>query len=305
MRIAIAGGTGFIGRALIPPLISQGNRIVLITRSPGRKIEGIDPSAVEQWSWEQILDSPDVMGRIDAVVNLAGASLNQNWTRQAKQQIINSRLTTVQQTAEWIRRMSHKPEVVVQSSAVGIYGTSTKQTFDEHSETSPVDFLSEVTTRWENAADEIAHEGVRLVKLRTGVVLGNSGGAFPLMKLPFLLGAGGPVGSGKQWLSWIHLEDMVRLIDFSIKNPDLSGPVNAVSPSPVTNDSFGRAVAKQYHRPYWLPLPAFLLKAALRERSTLLLDGQKVLPVKALEAGFTFRFPELAEALADIKERGI
>ncbi|GGA37394.1 TIGR01777 family oxidoreductase [Paenibacillus physcomitrellae] len=304
MRIAIAGGTGFIGRALIPLLLSQGNRIVLITRSPGRKIEGIDPSVIEQWSWEQILDSPNAMGRIDAIVNLAGASLNQNWTRETKQQIIDSRLTTVQQTAEWIRRMSYKPEVVVQSSAVGIYGTSTEQTFDEHSKTSPVDFLSEVTTRWENAADEIANEGVRLVKLRTGVVLGNSGGAFPLMKLPFLLGAGGPVGSGKQWLSWIHLEDMVRLIDFSITNPNLSGPVNAVSPSPVTNDSFGRTVAKHYHRPYWLPLPAFLLKAALRERSTLLLDGQKVLPVKALEAGFTFHYPELAEALADMKQRG-
>ncbi|WP_138494179.1 TIGR01777 family oxidoreductase [Paenibacillus pinistramenti] len=300
MRIAVAGGTGFIGRALVNRLSRQGHEVLIITRSPEGGME--DPK-IRLLGWQEALGNPDALGPLDAIVNLAGASLNQPWTQKAKQQILESRLITVQQVAELVRGLTHKPEVVVQSSAVGIYGTSTDQTFDESSEPAGDDFLSRVTINWEQAAEDIDRQGIRLVKLRTGVVLGNSGGAFPLMKLPFMFGAGGAVGSGKQWLSWIHLEDLVRLIAFSITNDGLSGPVNAVAPSPVTNKSFGHTIARQYHRPYWLPLPGFLLKAALGERSTLLLDGQKVLPNKALAAGFTFIYPELDDALANLKQR--
>lgn len=298
MRIAIAGGTGFIGQALIERLSRQGAEIIIISRSSGGTNDAHSPQKV---SWEQALSHPDSLGQLDAIVNLAGASLNQRWTKAAKQAIIDSRITTVRHITQLIKGMSHKPKVVVQSSAVGIYGTSTDQTFDEASHVEKSDFLSHVTLAWEEAAEAIAQEGVRLVKLRTGVVLGNQGGAFPLMKLPFLLGVGGTVGSGKQWLSWIHIDDMVRLIEFSIEHPDLSGPVNAVAPSPVTNQTFGHAIARQYHRPYWFPLPKFLLQIGLGERSTLLLDGQKVLPGKAIEAGFNFLYPELDAALANLR----
>jgi uncharacterized protein (TIGR01777 family) len=213
---------------------------------------------------------------------------------------MESRIETVTAAAKLVNALQQGPAVVIQASAVAIYGTSQKDTFDESSSARVMDFPSEVVKVWEMTADEGYHN-VRLVKLRTGVVLGNDSGAFPKMKLPYSLGVGGKIGSGKQWLSWIHLTDIVRLIDFCVQNPAVEGPVNATAPNPVTNEQFGRMIGKVYHRPHWFPLPGFLLKAAAGELSEILLEGQRVLPAKAVNHGFTFTYPTLQPALEQLK----
>ncbi len=297
MKIAICGGTGFIGQSIIKHWTTQGHHIVVITR----KIPS-NPTSNEQLeylTWDQISHHPESLENLDALVNLAGASLSQRWTKQAKKRIMESRLTTVSTLSKLVSRLQNKPAVVIQASAVAIYGTSLEETFEENSQTSVMDFPSDVVQQWEDAADSIKE--VRLVKLRISVVLGNDGGAYPMMRLPFRLGIGGRIGSGQQWMSWIHISDMVRLVEFCILNPNIEGPVNASTPQPVTNDQFGRAVASVHHRPYWLPLPSFLLKGIVGELSLILLKGQCVIPSKALEHGFIFAFPGIQEALQDLK----
>ncbi|RUT28385.1 TIGR01777 family protein [Paenibacillus zeisoli] len=301
MRMAVCGGTGFIGSALVSYWLEKGHEIIIVTRkSPAsdRNRAATNPTYI---TWEELKKSPETMEGLDALVNLAGSSLNQRWTEKGKKRILDSRLQSVQAIAALLGKLQNKPGVIVQGSAVGIYGTSLTEVFDENSPTLKQDFLSEVTLKWEHEAESLTNQAIRLVTLRTGVVLGNQGGAYPLMRLPYLLGIGGRVGTGQQWMSWIHLKDMVRLIDYSVMNPAVAGPINAVSPSPVTNEEFGRTTAKAINRPYWFPLPALLLKTLLGEQSTLLLDGQRVMPRKALELGFTFQFPTLMGALNDLK----
>lgn len=302
MRMAVCGGTGFIGSALVSYWLEEGHEVIIVTRkipTAGRESSSPAPKYI---TWEEIERSLEIMEGLDALVNLAGSSLNQRWTEKGKMRILNSRLRSVQAVTALINKLQKKPGVIVQGSAVGIYGTSLSEEFDENSPTFKQDFLSEVTLKWEHEAASMADPTVRMVTLRTGVVLGNQGGAYPLMRLPYLLGFGGRVGTGQQWMSWIHLKDIVRLIDYSVVNPAITGPINAVSPSPVSNDEFGRTVAKVINRPYWFPLPALLLKSILGEQSTLLLDGQRVMPHKALEQGFTYQFPTLLGALRDLKE---
>jgi len=297
MKIAICGGTGFIGQSLIKHWTSQGHHIVIVTR----KIPS-NPTFhehLEYLTWDQINHHPESLENLDALVNLAGASLSQRWTKQAKKRIMESRLTTVSSVRKLISQLKKKPAVVIQASAIAIYGTSLDETFDEHSQTRVMDFPSGVVQQWEDAADSIPD--VRLVKLRISVVLGNDGGAYPMMRLPFRLGVGGRIGSGQQWMSWIHTSDMVRLIDFCILNPNIEGPVNASAPQPVTNDQFGEAVAAIHNSPYWFPLPSFLLKGIVGELSLILLKGQRVIPSKALDHGFVFTYPEIKGALQDLK----
>jgi hypothetical protein len=236
------------------------------------------------------------------LINLAGASLSQRWSQSGKTAIMQSRLWAVSAAAKLLARLKHKPPVVIQASAVAIYGTSLQDTFNESSPAHVMDFPSDVVKTWEEASDE-AYTNIRMIKLRTGVVLGNRNGAFPKMKLPYLLGFGGNIGAGNQWVSWIHLTDIVRLIDFCIQNPTISGPVNATAPQPVTNEEFGRMIGKVYNRPHWFPLPAMLLKTAVGELSEILLKGQRVLPSAALEQGFNFTFPTLQTALENLKSQ--
>lgn len=294
MKIAICGGTGFIGSALVDYWLKAGHELIVITRQVPAKRNNL-----HYVTWRQIDDYPSLLEGIDALVNLAGASLNQRWTDTAKVNILQSRLHATNAVATLVQSLDNKPEVVIQGSAVGIYGTSESVIFDECSDTTSTDFLSEVTTKWEEASNNII--GTRLVKLRTGVVLGNEGGAYPLMKLPYLLGFGGKIGSGQQWISWIHLQDIVALIDFCVSNRNVAGPVNATSPNPVSNQEFGQTIGNVYHRPHWFPLPAFLLRTMLGSQSTLLLDGQRVLPATVLNAGFHFTYPTLTDALLQIK----
>ena len=298
MKYVICGGTGFIGKALNKYWLQAGHEVIVV----GRKIPDAPSNhpQLHHATWDQLKSDPSLVEGCAALVNLAGASLSQLWTTKGKLAIRQSRLTTVAAAANLIDSMEHKPTVVIQSSAVAIYGTSQKDTFDESAPSRVMDFPSDVVRDWEAAADS-SYTGIRLVKLRTGVVLGNQSGAFPKMKLPYLLGFGGKIGSGRQWVPWIHLADIVALIDFCVTTPDISGPVNATAPEPVTNEEFGKAIGKVYHRPHWFPLPSFVLKTAVGELSEILLKGQRVLPVKALTHGFVFTYPLIQNALEQLK----
>ncbi|WP_307555670.1 TIGR01777 family oxidoreductase [Paenibacillus sp. V4I5] len=293
MKVAVTGGSGFIGKRLISHLQQQGHEVINISRSPRAVIEH-----VRTVTWDQLKTDSSAFAGLDAIVNLAGESINQRWTAAAKERIVGSRLKAAEQVAQLVERMDVKPKVVVNASGMSVYGTSETETFDERSPHRPVDFLSKVVEQWEAAADQI--QGTRIVKVRVGLVLDGKEGAFPKMALPYKLGVGGPIGSGKQWLSWIHIDDMVRLIDFCIQNEAMLGPVNATAPNPVTNREFGRALAKAMRRPNLFPLPAFILKIMFGELSTLLLEGQKVLPRVLLEHGFTFKYSFVDKALADM-----
>lgn len=326
MRYAILGGSGFIGSALTEYGLSKGHEIIIVTRRNSHQQAPRNESTSRQlsyYTWNDINQDPLLLRGLDGLVNLAGATISQRWTRRAKQQIMDSRLQTTQALGRWINMLGNEaPRVIVQGSAVGIYGTSLTEEFTEHSPNSATDFLARVTTSWEETAlqgilqsfsdqyAELGHEGKlanvtgpRLVLLRTGVVLGNQGGAYPMMRLPFLLGAGGRIGTGKQWVPWIHIDDLVSLIDYCVTCSEILGPVNAVSPNPVTNEQFGRAIARVHHRPFWLPLPTFVLRSVLGEMSLLLLEGQRVIPQAASSSGFIFTFPHLEAALTDLKQR--
>ncbi|MGF7049854.1 uncharacterized protein (TIGR01777 family) [Paenibacillus sp. DS2015] len=301
MKIVICGGTGFIGKALTDYLLrqqsEQSHRIIIVTRTQPK--HAIHHPQLEYMTWDQIHNNPSLLEGMDAFVNLAGASLSQLWTRQAKRRIIQSRMKTVSTVATLIASLERKPPVVIQASAIAIYGTSLHETFDETKSPRVQDFPSDVVDQWENAADNI--QNVRLVKLRVSVVLGNGGGAFPMMKLPYILGVGGKIGSGQQWMSWIHIHDIVRLIEFCILNLDIEGPVNASSPEPVTNDQFGRTVGAVYRRPHWFPIPSLVLRTLVGELSLILLQGQRVIPKTALDHGFIFTYPQLKSALEELK----
>jgi uncharacterized protein (TIGR01777 family) len=300
MKIAIAGGSGFVGRHLIEYFLKSKHSLILISRTKQKSSHPL----IRNTTWAEVEKDAAVMEGTDAIVNLAGESINQRWTEAAKERILHSRLETVAQVADIVNRMQRKPSVVVNASGISIYGTSERASFVEHSETKVMDFLSGVVEQWERAMDQI--QNTRIVKLRLGIVLGRDGGAFPKMMLPYKLGIGGRVGSGNQPMSWIHIDDLCRLIEFCIENEDIIEQINATAPQPVSNDEFGRVLAKVMNRPHWLPVPAFMMKLIFGELSTLLLDGQRVLPALAIDYDFYFRFPIIEYALKDLlkKERG-
>ncbi|MEK3785795.1 MULTISPECIES: TIGR01777 family oxidoreductase [Paenibacillus] len=293
MKIAICGGSGLIGSALVDFSKKNNHDIIIVSRkSPDREASD---SAITYVTWDELKHNPEHLEEIDALVNLAGENLNQRWTNAARKRILQSRLDTVASVASIVAALKHKPKVVIQASAMGIYGTSDTATFVENSPTRTDSFLAEVSSKWEQAADAI--QDTRLVKLRITVVLSNKGGAYPLLRLPYKLGVGGKMGDGQQWTSWVHIADMVGIINHCIHDTSISGPVNAVAPHPVRNEDFGQTIAKVYHRPHWLKVPGFAVSAAMGEASELVLEGQKVLPAKLLEHGYTFQFPTLEKAL--------
>lgn len=293
MKIAITGGSGFIGKRLISFWLEQGHELINISRSSSKQLPG-----VRTLTWDELERNADLLEGLDAIVNLAGESISQRWTAAAKTRIVQSRLQAAERIAKLVATMDPKPKVVVNASGMSYYGISETDTFDENSPFRNTDFLADVVKQWEAAADLI--QGTRIVKVRVGLVLDNKEGAFPKMALPYKLGVGGTVGSGRQWHSWIHIDDMVRLIDFCVQNDAIIGPVNATAPNPVTNKDLGRAIATAMRRPNLFPVPAFMMKLIFGELSVLLLKGQKVIPRVLQQHGFVWRFPLLAGALKDL-----
>ncbi|KZE37864.1 epimerase [Bhargavaea cecembensis] len=294
MRVAIAGGTGFLGSVLVRMLEESGHEVLILTRHPvagdhrmvGYLMEGARPEKE--------------LGPIDAFVNLAGTSINAGrWTERRKQDILSSRIAATDEVVRIIRAMESKPDVLVNASAVGLYPTSETAIYNEKGPAGN-DFLADVVKAWEHRAAEAGKEGVRTVFMRFGVILGKDEGALPLIALPYRLYGGGTVGSGRQWVSWIHVLDAARAILFAIENTPVTGPVNTVAPNPLRMKQFGRTVGHVLNRPHILPVPAFALKAALGEKSKLVLEGQRVAPSKLGLHGFLFRFPDAEEALRDI-----
>lgn len=309
MRIIITGGTGFIGKRLAANLAGQGHEIIVLTRSPHS--QQARPANVRLVGWDA--KSADGWGHLadgaGAIVNLAGEGLRgetipamiftDRWTPDKKRRILQSRLDAGNAIVEAVSAASQKPGVVIQSSAVGIYGARQSETITEQSNYGS-DYLAEVCKRWEDCTLAVEKQGVRRAIIRTGIVLSAEGGALPLQSLPFQLFAGGPVGSGKQYHAWIHQDDEIAAIRFLIEREDASGAFNLTAPAPVTNAEFGRTLARVISRPYYMPAPSFALKLAFGETSSVLLTGQNVIPQRLQELGFQFKFSQLEPALRDL-----
>ncbi len=295
--VVVAGGTGFLGRALVAALRAKGREAVVVTRAPSRAAL---PAGARAVSWN---DLPAAVDGADAVVNLAGETIAQRWTDSAKARIVASRAEAAEKVGAALRAAKAKPAVLVNASAVGFYGNRGDEELDEASPAG-AGFLAETCLAWEEAARRAAPEEVRLVLPRIGLVLGEEGGALSKMLLPFRLGLGGPLGSGRQWMPWIHRADLVSLLLAALDDPRYEGPVVAAAPNPVTMKEFAATLGKVLRRPAFAPAPAFAIRAAMGEMAALVLEGQRALPAKALALGFRFRFERLEPALADLLAPG-
>jgi len=329
MRVVVAGGTGFVGVKLVERLNSLGDRVTILARNPKKAerqfpksffphidVVGYTPQASGDWT--------EVLSDCDGVVNLAGASIaDKSWTDKYKQEILSSRqlgtrqlvkaiesasprpkvlvnasaMLGTRQLVKAIESASPRPKVLVNASAIGYYGNDANKVFDEYS-FAGTDFLASVCKAWEAEA-ELANSLLRVVRLRSGIVLGNGGVLAKILPL-FQLGLGGKLGSGQQWFSWIHRDDLVSLIIFALTNNNVANALNGTAPNPVTNEEFTKALAKAIDRPAFLPAPAFALQLALGESATLALEGQKVLPKKAEINGFKWQYPTIEAALSQI-----
>lgn len=287
MKIAITGASGLVGRHASDAL-----------RGEGHQIRPVSTRGAVQ---------PDDFEGCDAVVHLAGEPVAQRWTAAAKERIRSSRVDGTRRVVEALARLKERPEVLVSASAIGFYGSRGDEALTESSAPA-ADFLGDVAVEWEREAREaeerVARQaetpGIRVVVLRFGVILAPDGGALKKMLPPFKLGVGGRIGSGKQWMSWIHIDDVARLIAFAIANQTLSGPLNATSPNPVRNAQFTRELARVLHRPAILPVPLFALRMLFGPMAEILYASQRVTPEAALRAGFEFRFAELGAALRNL-----
>lgn len=302
MKVAITGATGFVGSKLVKTLQQEGHEIVVLTRDaakgrrvfpaaafPNVSIVAYTPAA--SGSWQSAIDG------CDGVVNLAGAPISERWTPAHKKAIMNSRKLGTEKVVEAIAKATSKPSVLVSASAIGYYGTSETRAFDESSDPDDTDFLSQVCQTWEAAASKVKDlEGVRLVILRLGIVLGN-GGALARMLTPFRLFAGGPIGSGKQWFSWIHIDDLVALLVKALTDPSMAGVYNATAPNPVRMARACEALGKALNRPSWLPVPDFVIEALLGDGAVVVLEGQQVLPKHLKETDFTYQYPTVDQAM--------
>ena len=299
MKIAIAGGTGFVGMALVNELSKYDHEIVILTRRTRKSSEKANVRYT-QWLTDNanpVMDLQDT----DIFINLAGESINSGrWTEERKSKILYSRIEAVDAVLDIINQLDRKPQALINASAIGIYGTSETKVFTENNEKLGTDFLAETVVKWEQEASKAVSLGIRTVLCRFGIILEKDAGALPKMLMPYKWFIGGNIGSGKQWMSWIHLEDVVKGIIFAIENKQIQGPVNFTAPHPVMMSDFGKTLAQVLHRPHWLPVPSFALRLLLGEMSTLVVDGQKVLPNKLLDHGFQFQYPTLEKALKNI-----
>ncbi|QKJ87951.1 Epimerase [Paramixta manurensis] len=296
MHILLTGGTGLIGRHLIPRLLEAGHDISVVTRDVGAARERLD-ERVNLWSG--LAQQRDLNG-IDAVINLAGEPIaDKRWSETQKQQLCESRWQLTERIASLINASSAPPAVLISGSATGYYGDTGELVLTEEDQ-GQEEFTHTLCARWEALALTAASDRTRVCLLRTGVVLSHDGGALAKMKLPFRLGIGGPIGSGKQYMPWIHIEDMVSAIMWLLNNPHLRGPFNLVAPYAVRNEQFAAMLGHALHRPAFMRTPASAIKLMMGESSVLVLGGQHVLPKRLQESGFNFKWYQLDEALADV-----
>ncbi len=304
MQIVVTGGTGFIGQSLCASLCQEGHRVTLLTRRReeaqrlcGAAVTAVEWNGREAGAWESCLEGAD------AVVNLAGAPIADcRWTDARKRVLAESRVLTTRLLAEAMSRRTSKPRTLISASGIGYYGASDDRVLDEGAVRGN-GFLADLCLAWEAEALRAVEFGVRVVLLRTGMVLELDGGALPKMLLPFRFFAGGPIMPGTQWVSWIHRRDHIGLIQWILTTPHVSGPVNAVAPEAVTMKRFCAVLGLVLHRPSWLPVPGFALQAALGELGTLMTMGQRVNPAKALSGGYVFRYTTLEPALRAIMSK--
>lgn len=299
MNILITGGTGFVGSALANDLKSSGHNVIVTTR------EQTDSGDKLTWNPPDLIPA-DKMSKIDAIVNLAGESIaSGRWTKERKERILASRVNTTRALVQSIRNPSENgkdlkcPKVIISASAIGYYGPHGDEDITEDAPPAS-DFLANVCKKWEAEALKARESGVRVVIVRLGVVLGPDNGALSRISLPFKFFLGGPIGSGNQWFSWVHRDDVIGIIKFALDNNAISGPVNLTAPEPVTNKEFSNALGRALCRPSLLPVPGIVLKMALGELGEISLTGQKVIPEKALKAGYKFKYPTIDEALKSI-----
>ncbi|HED3066802.1 TPA: TIGR01777 family oxidoreductase [Kluyvera ascorbata] len=295
MKILITGGTGLIGRHLVPRLLTLGHTVCVVTRSPEKARQTLDPR-VELWSGLQNISSLD---GIDAVINLAGEPIaDKRWMAQQKQKLCDSRWGITQRISDLIQVSTTPPSVLISGSATGYYGDLGEVVVTEE-EPPHNEFTHKLCARWEQIASTAQSDRTRVCLLRTGVVLAPKGGILGKMLPPFKLGLGGPIGNGRQYLAWIHIDDMVNGILWLLDN-DLRGPFNMVSPYPVHNEQFSHALGQALNRPAILRVPATVIRLLMGESSVLVLGGQRALPKRLEAAGFAFRWYDLDEALGDI-----
>jgi uncharacterized protein (TIGR01777 family) len=296
MQITISGASGFIGRRLLKHLMTANHSIHVLSRHAGTNL----PAGVRLSVWNPDREEPpeESLNNADAIVHLAGEPVAQRWTADARQKIRDSRVQGTRRLVQALSTMSRRPAVLVCASAIGIYGSRGDEILTESS-TPGTGFLPDVCREWESQADLAQALGMRVVKIRIGIVLSAHGGALAKMLPAFKAFAGGRMGSGREWMSWIHLDDLAALIRYAVEN-SLEGAVNGTAPSPVTNAEFTRILAKSLHRPALFPIPGFALKMIFGEMAEVLLGSQRVLPRAAQDSGFRFQYAQLEPALQDL-----
>jgi hypothetical protein len=305
MRVLVTGGTGFLGTYLTARLIQDGNEVTVLTRSakgsktPSPGIFYLQGDPTQKGAWQESIRNHD------AIINLAGASIFSRWTEAQKKLIVESRMATTRNLVEGIPAGSVKKISLLSASAVGYYGFHGDEELAEESPPGD-DFLARLADEWETQAFRAKEKGARVVVTRFGIVLGEKGGALGQMIPLFKKFIGGPMGSGRQWFSWIHIKDLAEAFVFLMKHPEISGPVNLCAPGPVRNKELAKALGKALHRPSLIQAPGFMIKLALGEFGSVILEGQRVVPRRLLDGGFVFRYPEINEALRslDMSSRG-
>ncbi|MFZ5856296.1 MAG: TIGR01777 family oxidoreductase [Chloroflexota bacterium] len=298
MNVLIAGGTGLIGRALAKSLLADGSKIWILTRSPEQAILPLGCTAVG-WDGRTAQGWGELVNEMDAVVNLAGVNTaSWPWTEKRKQSFWNSRVWAGQAVAEAVRLAKKRPAVLIQSSGINHYGL--RGSLADESTPPADDFLARLTVAWELSSQPVEELGVRRAVVRTSVVLSRDNIIMKLMELPVRLFVGGRLGSGEQTLPWIHIADEIRAIRFLLTDERARGPFNLIAPDSTSNAEFARALTKQLKRPYWFPVPAFLMRLVLGEMSTMVLEGRPAQPKRLVDMGFKFQYPTLVQALQDL-----
>jgi uncharacterized protein (TIGR01777 family) len=299
MKILITGGTGFVGTQLTSRLLQDGHEVTILSRSAKRSgevprgISYLQGDPTQKGSWQEAIKNHD------AVINLAGASIFAKWTEEHKKAIRESRVSTTQNIVQGIPAHPEKQFTLLSTSAVGYYGFCGDEKLTEDSPNG-YDFLARIASEWEGEALKARDKGARVVITRFGIVLGEKGGALSQMIPLFKKYVGGPIGSGKQWFSWVHIKDLSEAFAFLLEHPEISGPVNVCAPNPVRNKDLAKALGKVLHRPSFMPAPGFMVKLVLGEFGSVILEGQRVIPKRLLDSGFAFQYPDIDKALQGI-----